>query len=113
MPDLPRKNYITFIIGKSQEKIELRQKALDAYLRYLVDQPSILHSQPIREFLELAEFSKPDLVCTFEGFTHGIKDFTVDFDRGMMFMLSSDGSVLGRVDAYLNKRTAKFSVFMS
>lgn len=41
------------------------------------------------------------MVCEFKGFLHGVRDFSLDNENGLMFIVNSDMNVLTRVDAYM------------
>lgn len=60
----------------------------------------------MREFLELEKHAKeiimtpPELIYEFSGFLHGIRDFAISPEQGVLFVVNSDCSVITRLDAY-------------
>lgn len=53
IPDLPKKKFTTFFVGKTDDEIEKRRIGLDKYLKLLVVRQEIFNSVPLREFLEV------------------------------------------------------------
>ncbi|CAD8077014.1 unnamed protein product [Paramecium primaurelia] len=110
LPSLPKKKYITFLIGKSQEDIEKRKIGLDQFIQELVNRPEIVASNPFKDFFEIDKNAKeiivnpPQLIFQFKEFQLGIRDFILNSECGLMFVLTSDCSVINRIDAYLTNR---------
>ncbi|CAD8055661.1 unnamed protein product [Paramecium sonneborni] len=87
LPNLPPKQYVTVLIGKSIEQLEKRQKALDVYIKELNKNPRIVKSYQFQSFLGLAQSIQ--MIYEFEGVSQPIKDFTINFDMGLMLVLGS------------------------
>ncbi|CAD8150502.1 unnamed protein product [Paramecium pentaurelia] len=88
LPNLPPKQYVTVLIGKSIEQLEKRQKALDIYIKELYKNPRIVKSYQFQQFLGLAQTIQ--MIYEFEGVSQPIKDFTINFDMGLMLVLGSE-----------------------
>ncbi|CAD8057329.1 unnamed protein product [Paramecium sonneborni] len=88
LPNLPPKQYVTVLIGKSIEQLEKRQKALDIYIKELNKNPRIVKSYQFQSFLGLAQTIQ--MIYEFEGVSQPIKDFTINFDMGLMLVLGSE-----------------------
>ncbi|CAD8180472.1 unnamed protein product [Paramecium pentaurelia] len=110
LPSLPKKKYITFLIGRSQDDIEKRKIGLDQFIQELVNRPEIVASNPFKDFFEIDKNAKeiivnpPQLIFQFKDFQLGIRDFILNSESGLMFVLTSDCSVINRIDAYLTNR---------
>ncbi|CAD8049374.1 unnamed protein product [Paramecium sonneborni] len=103
LPELPKKAFITFLVGKSKEQLEERRAGLEKYLQLLIVRREIYHSNLLRDFLQLEqceEIIPPNLIHSTKTIM-GIRDVSLS-DQGVMFLLQADMSVLNRVDAYVN-----------
>ncbi|CAD8170894.1 unnamed protein product [Paramecium octaurelia] len=112
LPSLPRKKYITFLIGRSTEDIEKRKEGLDQFVQDLVNRPEVVACIPFKEFFEIDKNAKeivvnpPQLLYEFKEFQLGVRDFILNTESGLMFVLSSNCSVINRIDAYLTNMKA-------
>ncbi|CAD8088886.1 unnamed protein product [Paramecium sonneborni] len=112
LPSLPKKKYITFLVGKTPEDIEKRKAGLDEFIQNLASRQEVVASEPLKQFLEIERNAKeiivnpPKLIFEFKGFLHGIRDFTISSEQGLMFVITSDCSVINRLDAYLTNMKA-------
>ncbi|CAD8083004.1 unnamed protein product [Paramecium sonneborni] len=112
LPSLPKKKYITFLVGRTQDDIEKRKIGLDIFIQDLANRPEIVASIPFKEFLEIEKNAKdilinpPQLIFEFQEFKLGIRDLILNPETGLLFVLISDCSVINRIDAYISNRKA-------
>lgn len=62
IPNMPKKSYITFFVGKTQDDIEERRLGLDSYLKQVVARHDIYSSVIIRAFLDVSYIFTPIIV---------------------------------------------------
>ncbi|CAD8136025.1 unnamed protein product [Paramecium octaurelia] len=97
LPDLPKKKYITFLVGKSDQELDQRRLELEKFLHVISQNERIINSGQFQSFLSLNQ-SKVQ-VTILQNFKFGIRDFY--YSEDLLIILNAETNALSRFDAYI------------